>query len=878
MACTSTRPSPGSPLPAVELRPAAELQAQLDDLQRENRKLRRINAALIERVESGITRGNDPYAAFQHSVVLAEQVRERTDALNQAMAELKAGNHLLSEARLRAETAHQHLIDAIESISDAFVLFDQEQRIVLFNSRFRAFWTHGRVRIMAGMRLSEVRRLMTSTGLFSEEPRSGADEQPLYRLHNGRWLQVSERPTREGGRVILFTDITEVKHSETLRREQAVAQKSHLLQRAVDNLSQGVAMVSAEGILELWNRRFLELSGLAPVAAHRLFAEVIGDSELSLLTPASRDGNGRVIHECEQRLSDGRVLEIRTHPLPTGGFVNTFTDITERYQHAEALSESERWIRLITDHVPALIAYLNADLVYEFTNKVYEEWYCWPRGVMLGQSLREVHSEQHYQRLESYVERALAGESVTFEFAETNVNNQERYMLRSYVPNRLANGEVVGIFVLIRDITERRRTAEALHQAYQNLELRVRERTAELTTLNQQLLREIEERSRVESRLREAKSEAERANLSKTKFLAAVSHDLLQPLNAARLFTSALLERRDPQASSALVRNVSNSLEDVENLLGTLVDISKLDAGVIKADIAPFALSELLENLAAEYAQVARSEGLELHFVACSALVRSDIQLLARILRNLLSNAIRYTRQGRVVLGCRRQGHWLSIEVWDSGMGIAAERLEEIFQEFKRGEEQRPDQDRGLGLGLAIVEKIAGILGHRIGVRSWPGRGSVFSVQVPISASAPLPAPRPELGDALLERLHGARIWVLDNDAAICAGMRTLLEGWGCQVITALSEEDLARQVDDYRADADLLIADYHLDHQQNGIDAVARINARRALAIPAMMITANYSNELKQQLRQLGHTLMHKPVRPMKLKTAISHLLTPPV
>ncbi|PUA46425.1 hybrid sensor histidine kinase/response regulator [Pseudomonas protegens] len=878
MACTSTRPSPGSPLPAVELRPAAELQAQLDDLQRENRKLRRINEALIERVESGITRGNDPYAAFQHSVVLAEQVRERTDALNQAMAELKAGNHLLSEARLRAETAHQHLIDAIESISDAFVLFDQEQRIVLFNSRFRAFWTHGRVRIMAGMRLSEVRRLMTSTGLFSEEPRSGADEQPLYRLHNGRWLQVSERPTREGGRVILFTDITEVKHSETLRREQAVAQKSHLLQRAVDNLSQGVAMVSAEGILELWNRRFLELSGLAPVAAHRLFAEVIGDSELSLLTPASRDGNGRVIHECEQRLSDGRVLEIRTHPLPTGGFVNTFTDITERYQHAEALSESERWIRLITDHVPALIAYLNADLVYEFTNKVYEEWYCWPRGVMLGQSLREVHSEQHYQRLESYVERALAGESVTFEFAETNVNNQERYMLRSYVPNRLANGEVVGIFVLIRDITERRRTAEALHQAYQNLELRVRERTAELTTLNQQLLREIEERSRVESRLREAKSEAERANLSKTKFLAAVSHDLLQPLNAARLFTSALLERRDPQASSALVRNVSNSLEDVENLLGTLVDISKLDAGVIKADIAPFALSELLENLAAEYAQVARSEGLELHFVACSALVRSDIQLLARILRNLLSNAIRYTRQGRVVLGCRRQGHWLSIEVWDSGMGIAAERLEEIFQEFKRGEEQRPDQDRGLGLGLAIVEKIAGILGHRIGVRSWPGRGSVFSVQVPISASAPLPAPRLELGEALLERLHGARIWVLDNDAAICAGMRTLLEGWGCQVITALSEEDLARQVDDYRADADLLIADYHLDHQQNGIDAVARINARRALAIPAMMITANYSNELKQQLRELGHTLMHKPVRPMKLKTAISHLLTPPL
>jgi len=644
MACISTRPSLESPLPEV----GAELLAQVAQLQQDNHKLARINAALIERIESGMAQGNNPYTTFQHSVVLAEQVRERTDALNQAMAELKASNHLLINARLRAET---------------------------------------------------------------------------------------------------------------LRGEQAAAQKAQ---------------------------------------------------------------------------------------------------------------ESERWIRLITDNVPALIGYLNADLVYEFTNKVYEEWYCWPRGMMLGQSLREVHSEQHCQRLDAYVARALAGESVTFEFAETNINNQERYMLRSYVPNMLASGEVVGIFVLIRDITERRRTAEALHQAYQHLEQRVAQRTSELTALNDQLLQEIDERRRMEARLREAKLEAEQANLSKTKFLAAVSHDLLQPLNAARLFTSALLER----PSETLVRNVSNSLEDVENLLGTLVDISKLDAGVIKADIAPFALSELLDNLAVEYTELARSEGLELHFVGCSALVRSDIQLLARILRNLLSNALRYTYKGRVVLGCRRQHQRLSIQVWDSGMGIAEERLEEIFQEFKRGDVQRPDQDRGLGLGLAIVEKIAGILGHRISVKSWPGKGSMFSVEVPLSATAPKSLPMLAMSEPMLERLQGARVWVLDNDAAICAGMRTLLEGWGCQVITALSEQDLARQVDNYHAEADLLIADYHLDDDQNGVDAVARINGRRGRAIPALMITANYSNELKLQIRELGHTLMHKPVRPMKLKTAMSHLL----
>jgi PAS domain S-box-containing protein len=852
----------------------AELQARCAALEKDNHKLKRINTALIERVESVHSRGDDAYAAFQHSVVLAEQVRERTDALNQAMAELKSSNQLLSDARLRAETAHQHLIDAIESISDAFVLFDSEQRIVLFNSRFKSFWAHSRARINAGTRLTEIKRLSKSTGLVVEEQRGKDGEHMLYRLRDGRWVQVSERPTREGGLVILYTDITEVKQNETLRREQALAQKSRLLQRAMDNLSQGMAMVNAEGQLELWNHRFLDLCGLAPINAHRPFAEVMADSELQLLTPDSCDASGKAIEELELRLFDGRMLEVRTHPLPTGGFVNTFTDITERYRHAEALSESERWIRLITDHVPALIAYLNADLIYDFTNKVYEEWYCWPRGAMLGQSLRTVHNEEHCRRLEPYIERALSGESVTFEVAETNHNGQERYMLRSYVPNRQASGEVLGIFVLIRDITERRRTAEALHQAYQHLEQRVRERTAELTDLNAQLRCEIDERTHMEARLREAKGEAEQANLSKTKFLAAVSHDLLQPLNAARLFTSALLEKRDLVESAALVRNVSNSLEDVESLLGTLVDISKLDAGVIKPDIAPFAVSELLENLAAEYHQIAGSEGLRLDFVASSALVRSDIQLLARILRNLLSNAIRYTTSGRILLGCRRHRQSLSIEVWDTGIGIAEDKLGEVFQEFKRGDVTHRKQDRGLGLGLAIVDKIARMLGHRIRVSSQLGKGSMFAIEVPLTALAPRARVVHEASDLLLERLSGSRIWVLDNDAAICAGMRTLLEAWGCQVVTALSEEDLARQVDNYHADADLLIADYHLDDGHNGVDAVALINARRSTPLPALMITANYSNELKQQMRELGHTLMHKPVRPMKLKTAMSHLL----
>ncbi len=853
---------------------SAELAAQVQALQQENSKLQRINAALMERVESGTSQNSDAYAAFRHSVVLAEQVRERTDALNQTMADLKNSNTLLSDARQTAEVAHQHLIDAIESVSDGFVLFDKDHRIVLFNRHFKKFWDKSAYRMDVGTRLSEVRSVIDGAGLVVEKQRSGR-QRVLYRLRTGRWLQVTERPTQEGGLVILYTDITELKHIEAQRREQALAQKTRLLQETVDNLSQGVAMVNADGLLELWNHRFLELCDLQPIEANLAFADVMNNSCAALLTPQSMAEDDTPLLQKEQRLADGRIIEIRTHPLPLGGFVNTFTDITERYRHAEALRKSENWIRLITDHVPAMIAYVKNDFTYEFTNKVYEEWYRWPRGSILGSSLREAHSDEHFMRLEPYINRSLQGESLTFDVAESSVLGKTRFMQRSYVPNRQSNGEIAGIFVLVRDITERRQTAEALHQAYQNLEARVVERTAELTQLNVQLVSEIEVRKQVEVRLRDAKREAEEANLSKTKFLAAVSHDLLQPLNAARLFTGSLAERPDSADRSTLVKNISNSLEDVENLLGTLVDISKLDAGVIKADVSAFAAHELLNNLAVEYQQVAKSVGLSLDFVPSSVLIKSDIHLLARILRNLLSNAIRYTESGRVMLGCRRYTQHVSIEVWDTGIGIAEDKQEEIFQEFKRGDVQRLKQDRGLGLGLAIVDKITRILGHRIRVSSQLGRGSVFAIEVPLARAEELQSqPEIEVPSYYLDRLSGARVWVLDNDEAICMAMRTLLEGWGCLVKTGLSEDDLAEQVGGFQSAVDLLIVDYHLDNDVNGVDVVININQQRAQPIPTLMITANYSNELKQKMRSLGHTLMHKPVKPMRLKTAMNHLL----
>lgn len=713
---------------------SADLRDQrIAELEAENTRLKIIRDALIHRVESGSAHKPEPYAAFEHSVMLAEQVRERTDALNRAREE--------------AETIRHRLVDAIESIADGFVLFDNQHRLIQTNSRFRNYWKYCGLEVPeVGTSVASVKRRVMDSGLIREEHANGDSEGSVFLMSNDRWVQMTERATREGGLVVLYSDITDVKNSEMARR-------------------------------------------------------------------------------------------------------------------IKALEESERWIRVVTDHVPALIAYVGDDLTIQFCNKVYEGWYGRRGESPLGKRLDEVHTPELYFRLLPRVLEVMAGDSVTFEFEETGESGEVRYMLRSYVPNFDEWGDIVGFFVLIRDITDRRKTALALEQAYDDLERRVKERTAALTGLNE--------------RLRDAKLEAERANLSKTKFLAAVSHDLLQPLNAARLFTSALLEQSFGPRAEGLVRSVSASLDDVENLLGTLVDISKLDAGVIKPDITAFDLRDLLNNIAREFRQMAMAEGLELDFVPCSTVVKSDSQLLARILRNFLSNAIRYTGQGRILLGCRRRRDHILIQVWDTGPGIPQDKLAEIFQEFKRIRPAGSPPDKGLGLGLAIVDKISRMLGHQITVQSEEGRGSVFSVSVPLGRLRTTGAVSKKSSLPAMEHgLNGARIWVIDNDHAIGRGMQTLLEGWDCRVVTAVSLTDLERQLDPARAPVDLILADYHLDNDENGVDLVAAINQCRGDKVPVIMITANYTNELKQHIREQGHLLMNKPVKPSKMRSTLNHLL----
>jgi len=839
------------------------LVEQIAQLKKQNVTLKKINHALMERVEN---HGNHfaPYDAFENSVYLSEQVKEKTQELKDTLAKLERSNRALTQANDTANLFKQRFIDAIESISEGFVLLDSDGRIILQNSTFSSFWQDLGLSTDVGVNLNDLKDRAKNRGIIRHvHPGDAYNINPVYKLSDGRWFQLNERRTMEDGWVMLYSDITALKNAENVRYEQGMAKKSLMLQSLVDNISQGVVLISSQQQIEVWNNRFAQISQISPILLKEkpYFSNISNLTELDL---APKKEHAYYV----QTLSNGTVVEIRDHYLQNGKLIKTYTDITERHRYAESLKKSERWLRLITDNVPAMIAYVGADLKFQFTNQVYKNWYGKSRAEVYGLEDPKAKTNFDFSKLKPYVDKALSGESVSFETEEQKLSGELSYLLKSYVPNIDAEGQVLGFFVLIRDITERRKNALALQKAHDLLEIRVQERTSQLQT-------EIEGHQQAQDDLVKAIEEADQANMSKTKFLAAVSHDLLQPLNAAQLFNSSLSEQVFDTELAPIVNSVDASLSDLENLICTLVDISKLDAGVVQADKSSFKLADLLDNLANEYQQQTSEYDVNLHYVTTDIVVHSDSVLLARVLRNFLSNAFRYTDNGKVLLGCRRQGDFVSIEVWDNGVGIAKEKINEIFQEFKRLQSSKISFRNGLGLGLAIVDKISKVLNHSIKVDSTQGKGSVFSIQVPLGqidqASINQSFPTQILQSTILAQRI---IWVIDNDASICEGMTRLLGGWDCIVVTAINLEDLQQQVDIHQDHVDILIVDYHLDNDETGLTAANFINTERDLAIPTLMITANYSKSLKNEVEETGILLLNKPVKPMKLKTTMLHLL----
>jgi CheY-like chemotaxis protein/two-component sensor histidine kinase len=387
----------------------------------------------------------------------------------------------------------------------------------------------------------------------------------------------------------------------------------------------------------------------------------------------------------------------------------------------------------------------------------------------------------------------------------------------------------------------------------------VRDRTEELTRLN--------------SELAVAKSTAEDANNSKTRFLAAASHDILQPLNAARLYVTSLVEKQSGGGDdSKLAENIDDSLEAIEEILGALLDISRLDAGAMTPAISSFKMADLMRSLEIEFTPIARAKGLQLIFVPCSLPVQSDRALLRRLLQNFISNAIKYTPRGRVLVGCRRRGQSLQIGVYDTGVGIPALKRGEIFKEFHRLE-QGARIARGLGLGLSIVERLARVLNHGIAIDSVASGGSVFSVTVPIAAAVnhtaavlSTTAPRAPMS--------GALIVCIENDPAILDGMKTLLTAWDARVIAATDPEIAMAAMEEAGETVTGLLVDYHLD-RGNGVAAIREIRRRFGENIPAILITADRSPNVRATAREANIAILNKPVKPASLRAVLGQWRT---
>uniref|UniRef100_UPI0031384830 hybrid sensor histidine kinase/response regulator n=1 Tax=Ferrovibrio terrae TaxID=2594003 RepID=UPI0031384830 len=646
---------------------------------------------------------------------------------------------------------------------------------------------------------------------------------------------------------------------------EAIRHNLDLLRTTLDHISQGIGVFDREQRLAAWNDRFFDLLSLpANLAENGIpLTQLAGDGTGDLAMTLASGARGSQIHE--RRRPDGGVIEIRVDPMPDGGFVATCTDVSERVRAAEALRASERAIRIYTDNVPVLIAYVDREERYRFTNMPFRRSLNLPQQQIDGRPLKEMISPERYARLKPHIDAALAGQRQSFEIEFPTNDAKIEVAHGTYIPHVDHRGEVLGFFLLYQDVTERRRADAALRAAYEGLERRVAERTAELQLAVQEL-----EASR---------AQAEAANLGKTRFLAAASHDLLQPLHAARLFTAALAER---EPDNPLVSKIDHGLGSVEVLLDALLDISKLDAGAVRPEIRPTALSSLFDALATSFGPLAARRGVTLKVVPTTATINTDPALLRRVLQNFVANAIRYANPDRddrrVVVGCRREGDQVRIAVCDNGPGIPGDKRQVIFQEFARLERGGDAAERGLGLGLAIVDRIGRMLNNPIRVDSRLARGSVFSITVPRAAVEPAEAVEAEAIPAFVAgSLSGSFVLCIENEAGVREAMTTLLDGWSCKVAAVDSVPAARQAVAAAGRSPDIILADLHLDEDSpDGLEAIAQLRRDWGQRIPAILITADRSQEMRQRAAEMGVDVLNKPVKPAALRALISQRRRP--
>lgn len=650
---------------------------------------------------------------------------------------------------------------------------------------------------------------------------------------------------------------------------------------ALSAMDGGVALFTG-GRLEVGNDIFLRLlpdisarlqRGLsvedcfAAMAESRHLVTVEGNFDVAL-AQARRSRVGASVVSLVFELAGDRWYQINLQRTSSENLVLLLTEITAIVRRNR--SEKETLIDAQADYLQAVFENMTSG-VCTFSPEGAVMMYNQQFRQLLGLPYTMLQKGTELQRLLDFVARhEIITEAGALEIAQWLDRLERQGRLRRRV--RHATGRMLdlhahrlpdgGVLLELKDVTLETRATEML-------ENRVAERTAELTRANAQLREQFVEMARVEDELRLAKERAEAAVSSKTRFLAAASHDLLQPINAAKLLIATLRDSAAETRFAPMVERLDGSFASIEQLLHSLLDISRLESADRALTPSDVCLGTLMRSVWEDQTPLAQRKGVQLDVVPSMVFVRSDPVYLLRSIQNLMVNAIQYTPAGgRVLVGCRRRGDRVELQVWDTGVGISRKDQKRIFEEFARAE--NVPLGSGVGLGLSIVDRTCRHLGHKVRVRSKPGSGSVFSIEMEIAAGRPSGA-QEGCDQTPVEDYEMSHIVLLiENDPDVLFAFTGKLEQWGASVLAAGSTAEALRHVRDMGMPPDIILADYQLDDGDTGDRAIAAVRALSGVRVPAIMITADRSNELLKTGAREGFSVLTKPVQLSRLRPLI--------
>lgn len=559
-------------------------------------------------------------------------------------------------------------------------------------------------------------------------------------------------------------------------------------------------------------------------------------------------------------LKDDFWLQVSEQRMPDGGTIVLQTDITdharlEREERAKILDQQAKIVKATLDHIDQGVLIFDPQYKLVEWNDAAIKILKIPRR-LATRGTRLARFERVFQPGSVFVPGSEP--ETIFDWASQlgtrPVLRREVEAMNGFKYEVFGQEMSDGSFVIsFNDITSLRQAYEDLHVVNETLEQRVTERTEEMQA---------------------ARDSAERANASKSRFVAAASHDLLQPVNAAKLFISSLEHTDLDDKQATIVSRISQSFQSVETILGALLDISKLDSGKVSLNKSDFEVGPIFERLQDEFAGVAAEKGIDLKIMPTSVRVHSDPVYFRRILQNLVSNALRYTESGRVLVGAKRREEGVDIHVFDTGIGIAPGEIEKVFKEFHRSDPTHTSES-AMGLGLAIVERACSMLDHELDLQSQLGQGTQIRVSVPYAERKAHVTTGAVASDNAPLPVKNAIIMVIENDPAVREAMERMLEAWGAAPLIASSQDDAEAQIKALDLMPDLFLVDYHLDNDENGLDLIEYLRGKYGPLL-AILLTADRTPEIERAAHSRGVFMRHKPVDIDDLRQLTGALLAP--